>query len=442
MKRSLLLIFVTLLSLVANSQIFYEVQYYDQIDKEKYIGLMTYWDNETCFMRCVPMNGEDVYWECSYSVTFEKEGEINYMIFNPVPEQGKEDIAYPYFIWTWTKKDASDQDESPYISFDLDDEDEKMIQAEYFQEIELSSMDAEYIGQFFDENEEMYSIITSACNIVNDQRPNNNNNNNGGNNTPVNNNNSSVTMHFIMAAATKDATIGESVQTDLNLAQTEFKNFATNLGIGYDEHIISGNSFNRSNILNAINSISAGPNDIIVYLYSGHGFRFDDDTDAFPRMYLAYGEEVNSGNYLGVSDAYDMLLKKKARLTIVLSDCCNSNYGATRQEIDGSALVSRGHNNFDLTKLEKLFINSSGGVKATAAKAGQYALCDAKGGFLLTSFLNNIHSIISAVSSDVPSWQTIIDNASAYVKRKTSGGYDERGQETEPQIVVKSVNVR
>ena len=458
MKKYLLLFFMAALSLAAKAQIFYEVQYYDVYEKEKYLGLMTYWDNEKCTMRCIPMSGEDVYWECSYSASFDKEDGLNYMIFTPVPEKGKEDIAYPYFAWTWTKSDASDQSDTPLVFFDPEDDNEEMVEAKYFEEISLADMDEEYIGQFYDKSEKMYTIITQACNLVNEQRPsdnnnnnnnnvnnnnnnNVNNNNNNNNNNNVNNNSSSVTMHFVMAAATKDQSIGESVVTDLNLAQPQFKTWASDLGINYKEYIIKDNSFNRTNILNAFNSINPGPNDILVYLYSGHGFRFSDDTDPYPNMYLAYDEDVDATNYLGVTDVFNMLCKKNARLTIVLTDCCNSDYGATRQQCEGSNLRSRGHNNFDLTKLEKLFLQSTGSVKATAAKAGQYALCDAQGGYLLTSFLNNINSIISAVSSDVPSWQTILDNASEYVKRKTTG-YDERGRDAEPQIVVRNVNIK
>lgn len=457
MKKYLMFFFMSVLCFAANAQTFYEVQYYDVYEKENYLGLMTYWNNDRCTMRCIPMSGEDVYWECSYSASFDKEDGVNYMIFSPVPEKGKENLAYPYFAWTWTKSNASDQSETPLVFFDAEDEDEEMVEAKYFEEIDLADMDEEYIGQFYDKSERMYTVITQACNLVNNQRPEpqrpSNNDNNNVNPTPTPtptptpspsqpvNNSTAVTMHFVMVAATKDESIGESVQTDLQLAQPKFREYANNLGIEYKEHIISGNSFNKNNIMNTLNGINAAKNDIIVFLYSGHGFRFDDDTDAYPRMYLAYDEDVNANNYLGVTDVYNLLVKKNARLTIVLTDCCNSNYGATRQEVEGSGLHSRGHNNYDVKKLEKLFITSSGSVKATAAKAGQYALCDAQGGFLLTSFLNNINSAISAVSSEVPSWQTILDNASNYVKNKTANDYGEDGN-SGPQVVVKSVNIK
>ena len=195
--------------------------------------------------------------------------------------------------------------------------------------------------------------------------------------------------------------------------------------------------------MNAIKGVKAAPNDVIVFFYSGHGFRFDDDKDDYPNMFLTYSNYgiSSSNDYLGVSEAYNMLAKKKARLTIVLSDCCNAYYGATRQEIESSALASRGNNSYDLKKLEKLFLYSSGTLKVTAAKAGQVALCDARGGYLLTAFLNNIHSQISAVSDKDPSWEKIVDNAREYVRRKTTG-FDETGEDRDPQIVVRSISIK
>ena len=456
-KCFLFLLLSVLISITAKAQTFYEIKYYDRVDEQQYLGLMTYWDNENCTLRCVRANNTDYYWECAYQCSFQKRGKTKFMVFSPIPEQGKENLSYPYFVWTWTKKDASDQSESPFVVFDETEVDDDMEVADYFNEIPLTKMDAQFVGKFYEEDEDMYSVITEACNIVNQQGGKSNdydynddyndnadyNDNITNNNEETVTNNEPVTMHFIMVAATKDASIGESVETDLKLAEPEFKRFAKHLNIGYKEHIISGNDFTKANILKAINSVKAEPNDIIVFFYSGHGFRFDDDTDDYPNMFLTYSDYGITSNkeYLGVSEVYNMLTKKKARLTIVLSDCRNAFYGATRQEVESSALSSRGNSSYDLKKLEKLFLNSSGSIKVTAAKAGQVALCDARGGYLLTAFLNNIHSQISAVSEKEPSWEKIVDNAREYVRRKTTG-FDETGKDRDPQIVVRSISIK
>ena len=74
-------------------------------------------------------------------------------------------------------------------------------------------------------------------------------------------------------------------------------------------------------------------------------------------------------------------------------------------------------------------------------RTGQYALCDKSGGFLLTSFLNNIKAQVSAISKDDPSWERIIENAKKAVAKKTSNQIDEAGNESEPQVVVRAIHI-
>lgn len=439
MKKILFLFLSLTLWLSVKSQTFYEVRYFDALDSMQYLGLMTYWDNENITVRFLQDDdnqGDEIsYWECNYACEFEKKGKVNYMIFKPIVKRDKaSDGAYPYFIWTWTKKDASDQSESPFVVFDMKQFGDDMQTAEYFEEISLDDMDAEYVEQFYDKDEKMYSVIIDACKLVREQ---------DGNVSTSVGSNDAITMHFIMVAATMDESIGESVETDIKLVEPEFKKFAEQLKIGYDEQIISGNAFCKANVEKALNKLNPNPNDIVVFVYSGHGFRFDDDTDDYPNMFLTYGsaDDMTADDYIGVSDIFNSITSKKPRLTIVISDCCNSKFGVTRQEVESSALAARGNKSYDLAKLKKLFIDSYGNMKVTAAKAGQVALCDARGGYLLTSFLSNLHSQISAVSDKTPSWQTIIENSREYVKRKTTG-FDEAGRDRDPQIVVRSVSVK
>ena len=57
---------------------------------------------------------------------------------------------------------------------------------------------------------------------------------------------------------------------------------------------------------------------------------------------------------------------------------------------------------------------------------------------MLTSFLTNIHSAVSAVSDEEPSWQKIVDNARENVKLKTKDDDYNKGS----QIVVRSISIK
>ena len=67
-------------------------------------------------------------------------------------------------------------------------------------------------------------------------------------------------------------------------------------------------------------------NDIVMFYYSGHGFRYPNDASDYPRMWLKTGsdENVETNNLRIEEDVYDHIIKMGAGVNIVLSDCCNT----------------------------------------------------------------------------------------------------------------------
>ncbi|MCQ2250032.1 MAG: caspase family protein [Bacteroidales bacterium] len=445
MKKLLLIMAVMILSMAAKAQQLYELKYYDRDDKCTYIGLFFFTSEEDCYLRCVDekpnAKGEYEMWESDYESGFGEDEDGRYIYFVPKESKTEDGYALPWFTQGYNSKGEFDGPASVVFQ-DWNDEvihKNNVRDCEYFTEVDITKKDRDYFLEFFNEDDEMFERIMDAK-----ERLNNQDRELDGQYTNSNNKyEGDVTMHFIVVAATNDESIGESVQTDLKLVRKDFSIMADQLNIGFDEQIVQGSQFNKRNIEKVIDNVNVKPNDLIVFIYSGHGFRYDDDQDAFPRMYLAqHGENPTDEYQLSTTDAFKRLAKKNARLTLFLSDCCNSEVGATRMEMESMAFASRAvNNNIDTKKLRQLFIDQEGTLRATAAKAGQYALCDRSGGYLLTSFLNNIKAQVSAISKDDPSWKRIMDNAERAVAKKTSNQIDEAGNETEPQRVVKAVNL-
>lgn len=445
MKRILLTIIAVLCCMAVKSQTLYELKYYDIIDEDTYYGLFFYTDEENCFLRCVTepdKRGNVSMWEYNYQCSFEKQKGVNYIYFIPEQKKKSDDPLIPAFCMGYTTK-GNFESATWAIFQDLyeDDEieDDNMEEVEYFREVDLRDKDEQYFLQFYDADEPMFLSIMEARKQLIGQ------DDNGGHNVNTNNNNvnnEDVTMHLILVAATQDDRIGESVVTDVNLVKKNFQAIADKLGIEYKETDIMGSSFKKANILNAVKGLRPGTNDIVVFIYSGHGFRYDDDTDAYPRMLLTYNNKLTDDTQLSTTELYKQIVAKKARLTIFLTDCCNSQAGVSRAEVESAAFGTRGtNNNVDIDKLYDLFIDESGTVRATAAKAGQYALCDASGGYMLTSILNNIKSQTSVLAKEEPSWKTIVDNASKVVAKKSSHQLEANGEDGDPQVVVRAVKV-
>ena len=445
--RKTILTLVAMIIYIATSmaQTLFEVKYYDIDDQQTYKGLFFYTDDDNCFLRCV--NKKNQYWERNYYCQYEKMDGANYLYFLPQPSENRNEPVFPTFCMAYST-DGEFETTTWAIFQDVYDEDElldeNMKEVDYFREVNLAEKDKNYFLQFYDEDETMFKTIMRAKQQLSEQdNGNNSNDNNSNNNDYTPDSNAPVTMHLLLVAATKDESIGESVTTDVNLVKKNFSDIAKKLGIAYKETIIADNNFEKSNIQKAVNRLSVGSNDVVIFVYSGHGFRFDDDTDEHPRMYLTYDGDLNENTEISTTEIYNEITAKKARLTIFLTDCCNSKVGVQRAEVESVAFGTRAaNNNMDINKLRALFVEESGTIRATAAKPGQYARCDASGGFMLTSILNNIKAQSSALNDNQPSWNTIVENASKAVAKKTSNIIDEAGNTEQPQVVVRSVRVK
>ena len=104
--------------------------------------------------------------------------------------------------------------------------------------------------------------------------------------TTYNNGNKSSTLHLVLIANTHDPTIGTGCASDETNLKNEFQQVADALGISFKQYIIDGSSFSKENVVTTLNSIDPGNNDIVLFVYRGHGFRWKDQTNDWPRMDL------------------------------------------------------------------------------------------------------------------------------------------------------------
>ncbi len=431
-------IFMTTLCLQTAAQSFFELSYTDPNDKsDEYVGLMIYYDDSNCHLRIInkELLEQDAVMKSDYTNVVEgKESsdDIGVSYFQP------EDEDMPYLIWSWTKDDGSDISEVPQISFDIE-KPQTWFNAESFQEIAIADMDEEYIAQFYGTGEPEYKMMMQGLKLVQEQ-------NNSGKTqptiTPTNNTSNKGTLRLLVTANTTVSDIGQACKTDLQLVQNEFKGIAQALGLNYKETVVSGENYGKAQLVEAMNSIQPASDDIVVFFYTGHGFRFDDQKDYYPMLDLrstSY-QQISENTYIDLTSVYNTLKDKGERLCIVLSDCCNSKVGMNRPTVTSNSLLSRSNDNYDLNKLKALFLEQKGTLIATAASPGEYSWCTANGGFFLLSVIESLRSEISAFGgSATPSWTSVIDNAIKAAASKSQSNSQCQKQNGIKYVQVKSV---
>ena len=94
-------------------------------------------------------------------------------------------------------------------------------------------------------------------------------------------------MFLIAVIDSDDKIIGERCSTDLNAVTETFEDLAGWLFIKWEEpKIIMGDDFSKSSVNDAIDNWLTDQhpdeNDIVIFYYSGHGFRYPNDASNFP----------------------------------------------------------------------------------------------------------------------------------------------------------------
>lgn len=423
-------IMLLMVALTAHSQTFYEVTFKLPDSDVNYVGLLIYYDTENCKVRIV--SDETVQENSCYAgnytcVVKDKEGsdDVGVMYLAPNSE------GMPILMWVWEKADQSDMNDNPYLGFDLENAD-SWVETTSFQEVSLADMSEDYVKQFYGTDELEYLTLLSGIQTIQGQSI--------SGDSSVAPTADAPTLHLMVVANTDVSDIGPACAIDQRRIRSEFGGIAKALGMKLDETLISGNNYSKGHVGQALEELNPSSNDVVVFVYTGHGFRFKDQEDYYPCLDLsssAYDDA--SQNFLALSDIFNIISQKSARLNIVLSDCCNSTVNMNQPVVRSNSLFSRSNTNFNLDKLRQLFLKTKGDIIATAASPGEFSWCGENGGFFLLSFFESLRSQISALNKDVPSWDLLINNAISAAARKSESNASTKRQNGLKDVVVKSL---
>jgi len=264
--------------------------------------------------------------------------------------------------------------------------------------------------QFFGNYEQQYFSLKKMCGLTVDNAI-----------TTSDNGNRSSTLHLVLIANTYDPTIGSGCASDETNLKNEFRQVADALGISFRQYIVDCSTFSKENVVSTLNSLYPGSNDVILFIYRGHGFRWKDQTNDWPRMDLRPSSyaDITENSSMNLSEVYSLLKGKGARLNLILADCCNSEVNMS-PVTNSNYLTFQFDNNSDVSKLRKLFMNSNGILLSSAAQKGEVSWTTSQGGLYSMSFLQALSEGISYLSNDPCSWNNIISKTITLARNKST----------------------
>lgn len=232
---------------------------------------------------------------------------------------------------------------------------------------------------------------------------------------------SAQTIHTIIFTDTQDSRIGIAAQASHDNYTLDFlSTIETAIGSEYNSAIpIERNGYDcdKSNLLEVINNLSCEENDIVIFIYLGHGARAYTDKSNFPQMCFALPRSAkyrNGNDYYPLENVRDLIMRKNPRFCLVIGDCCNSYspFLSSKPSITGIEAMST-----DIIRrqgeaaIKRLFLSKKGSVILTASVKGEYGWCTTKGdnlGMFLERCTNQVFQNIKDGKTSYNSWEDLL----------------------------------
>ena len=218
-----------------------------------------------------------------------------------------------------------------------------------------------------------------------------------------------VTLYLLFVANVTDTIIGTANSKNMYDAIKFFGRVKDFLGInGFVYDTITRNNFNKQTVQQKIDALKPRAKDIVVFYYSGQGFRQPKSTQPGPcidlRDVVIDKQKSYLDNSLWMEDIVNSIKSKGARLNLVISDCCNDTVTKTNP-IAKDAAISGKKGIFDqfwnIQKCRDLFLNTRPTtILAGAAIPGQLAISNPVfGGYFSNFFINTLETNLSLAST-------------------------------------------
>lgn len=215
------------------------------------------------------------------------------------------------------------------------------------------------------------------------------------------------TLHAILVAdSIHDITM--VTKTDVKNIREELKVITKHSKMKLKEKVFSGHDFRMDKLVKHLKKLKIKSDDIVVFYFSGHGYRHTQQTVPWPNMMFDPSRPGINLQYVA-----DILWSKKPQFALVVSDCCNNYiergfFGNADKMIDVCLYKKPTH----FPGYRQLFANAKGCVVICSCSAGQFSYGSCCGGLFTQCFLVSLNH---ELSQSKPSWDGVFQRTSSYI---------------------------
>lgn len=192
------------------------------------------------------------------------------------------------------------------------------------------------------------------------------------------------TLHVLIMCDTISSNIKKASYVDLKNMKEATSLIARYLKMQKKTTILKGKKLNIRPLSHWIQSLPISPNDVVIFYYSGHGFRQKTDITPWPSFVLP-----NTKSHFAIISGEKICAELKhlsSRFTLILFDCCNFEIPMKKIFLSPKSPMFSKHSS--LPGLQSLFASTKGSVTIAASSPGEFAIAITGGklkGSLFTS---------------------------------------------------------
>lgn len=183
-------------------------------------------------------------------------------------------------------------------------------------------------------------------------------------------------IHWLLFIDTDDANVGQLDVNGRNYLRTNFVDVINSSLMGAYQTDIQdnyGSNCNPQKCKSAVQNLSVGSGDIVIFYYIGHGgrsVRENDREHPWPKMWLG---QDDPNKMVDLGWVHDQLKAKNPRLLLTVGMCCNVKQNLPTNRTPSFA---QSYGTYDISPAEKehikkVFQNTCGNMLATSASPGQ-----------------------------------------------------------------------
>lgn len=239
-------------------------------------------------------------------------------------------------------------------------------------------------------------------------------------------------IHLFIVADTLEEQIGTSCAFDAKRVLNTYTEVIRHMGTKMNVTMIAGTQYNKKNVVSSLKLLKPGKNDIVVFYYTGHGYRKNDDNRRYPYIDLRCKQHSDYlTETLNMEDIYRFIKRKGARMNLVLSDCCNSYVGKYNAVASAPPKKKTTPLQFDNDNISMLFLKAKISILATAADSTQRASGNPSFGGFFSYFLNttleascsNTKTAYAKANSSPVWWNEVLTDTRTQTEKKAQFTY-------------------